>query len=305
MQTADENVHVGPSALTPSPHSVSPADIDRIKEELEAKVIAQDHRPVHVLIQFLNRKTWTTDDKRRSASIAAIVYLLLSPATLAIGAGTVGIVIAGLSYFELRRQNGMLDNQNALLRAQYDAERAENLETIAKSSFFSLLSVLEDAVAAIEKDNYGVEVFTVGLEGTHYHPFGRLGATAVSALSNYETNIATARGDYEIDLVVTDWWTRERSRLSDAMALIHLMWNSAERSGEDGGLLVSVIRSRLDRSTALLYMLWMGFVCGDASWERRLNFGNFGIYFTNAIEATLLTDLRNDVSWYRSGAESR
>lgn len=60
--------------------------------ELEAQLIAQEHRPIHFIRNFLNRSDWPSNDPRRKAAIHAVFWgIFFSPNTLVAGGGLIAI----------------------------------------------------------------------------------------------------------------------------------------------------------------------------------------------------------------------
>ncbi len=100
--------------------------------ELEAALIAQDHRAVPVLRAFFaERRQWERSDPRWRASWTAFLWWcvggLASPAGVAVGlAAFLTLALTGWNAWEFRRQNEALANQNRTLQRQVDQQEADN-----------------------------------------------------------------------------------------------------------------------------------------------------------------------------------
>ncbi len=90
-------------------------DLDR---DLESRLIAQDHRILTLLkLWFYDSRRWDAADPRLPAlRLAITMRLFFSPATVAAGAGIVGIVTVVLLFWQIQ----LLADQNALFRQQLD-----------------------------------------------------------------------------------------------------------------------------------------------------------------------------------------
>ncbi len=93
--------------------------------EVEARLLEQEHRPPHLVLNFLNRKKkWPNpNDPRRKAAQKAIVWrLFFSPAVLAVGGSTIlGLVTAFILFKQtdiLNEQTRIIDEQKVLLQEQ-------------------------------------------------------------------------------------------------------------------------------------------------------------------------------------------
>lgn len=96
-------------------------ELDKLKEKLikfEAELLEQEHRPFHLIWNFLNRKNkWKNkNDIRHKAVTKAIFWrFIFSPSTIAVvSTGFVGI----LTLFFLYRQTQLFENQNILFETQ-------------------------------------------------------------------------------------------------------------------------------------------------------------------------------------------
>ena len=89
---------------------------DKIKK-IEADLIEQEHRLIHIVTNFWNREErWPKhDDIRRAASKKAILWrLFCSPSTVVVSGG----IIALISMFVLIDQNKIIEEQNIIISEQ-------------------------------------------------------------------------------------------------------------------------------------------------------------------------------------------
>lgn len=115
--------------------------------ELEAKLLEQEHRPFHLVFNFLNRKKWNENDVRRKAvSKAIIIRLLFSPASVLIFSGG---FLGFLSIFFLYQQNQLLRNQNYRIEQQTYLIEAER----RSSMVFVMSQVMQEFYEEIENNN--------------------------------------------------------------------------------------------------------------------------------------------------------
>ncbi|MEY8869544.1 hypothetical protein AB9K24_08555 [Meridianimaribacter flavus] len=91
---------------------MSKLDIDRIEKEL----IEQEHRPIKVISNFLNRKSLYPNDleKQKSTKKAILWNVFFSPGVVA----GVGGMVALISLFVLIKQNSIMLEQNKLIDNQ-------------------------------------------------------------------------------------------------------------------------------------------------------------------------------------------
>ncbi len=101
----------------------SPVELETRLNELEAKLIEQDHRWVSVAMNLYHAfSQHPSGDLRRTAALRAVVWRIFSPATV-VGAGIgllsiLGLVIALQANHLLALQNKRIDQQTLLLEAQ-------------------------------------------------------------------------------------------------------------------------------------------------------------------------------------------
>ena len=85
---------------------------------IEAKLLEQEHRPTHLVLNYINRKKKFPDEKdpRRKAVQRAIIWrLFFSPAVLAVGGSTIlGIITAWI----LIKQTNIINDQTAIFKEQ-------------------------------------------------------------------------------------------------------------------------------------------------------------------------------------------
>ena len=117
------------------------------KEEiikLEAKLLEQEHRPLRLIINFVNRnKYWKNEnDIRREAVTKAIFWkLLFSPTTIAIGAGG---LVSIITIFFIWKQNKLIEKQN------YRVEQQTHLIEASRRS--SQMFVMSDVLSDLNKE---------------------------------------------------------------------------------------------------------------------------------------------------------
>ena len=114
--------------------------------ELEAKLIEQEHRPITIILNFINRfKYWSDGDIRRDAAIKAVIWrLLFSPTTIAVASGG---LLGFITLYFLYQQNILLNNQNDLLTNQnmLIGQQSQLAEASRRSSqMFIMGEVLSD-----------------------------------------------------------------------------------------------------------------------------------------------------------------
>ena len=120
--------------MTPQEHcqtiegNPSPGEAENLSPiELEAKLVAQEHRTVQIIWNFLGRRRhWKDGDPRRAAAVRALVWKFFSPGTMAIAGGS----LVGLaSVVLLTAQTFLLSRQIQEQQAQFDLERRTTLLT--------------------------------------------------------------------------------------------------------------------------------------------------------------------------------
>ncbi|MEP3836929.1 MAG: pentapeptide repeat-containing protein [Algibacter sp.] len=106
--------------------------------EIEEKLIEQEHRPIQVITNYLFRnKKWSKGDGRITSSKKALIWrIFFSPGVVA---GTGGI-IALISIFILHLQNNILLDQNDLIEKQNNFFREQILSDNIRSSRLKLQS---------------------------------------------------------------------------------------------------------------------------------------------------------------------
>jgi len=105
-------------------------EIDKKLKFLESKIIEQEHRPTHLVLNYFRRKNkWPEDsDIRQKAATKAIIWrLFFSPTTLAVASGG---LMAFITIVFLIKQNSLLEIQNSRIQEQVyleEASRRNNL----------------------------------------------------------------------------------------------------------------------------------------------------------------------------------
>lgn len=123
---------------------------------IEAKLLEQEHRPTHLVLNYFNRKKNypDEDDPRRKAVQRAIIWrLFFSPAMLAVGgSATIGII----SLLILNKQNSIIEQQTSILQEQNkkmeiqanleDANRRNNLVFLMDNVLNRVYDELKDSM---------------------------------------------------------------------------------------------------------------------------------------------------------------
>jgi hypothetical protein len=91
------------------------------KVEFEAALLRQEHRPVRIVINFLNRHKFDRDDDRYQAVTEAIVWRFSVALLPTFGAGGAG-VLAIIGLLIASQANGLVNEQNRLIQLQHQAE---------------------------------------------------------------------------------------------------------------------------------------------------------------------------------------
>ncbi len=129
MTEPPEPQQQAPEVATSKPEAI-PQYVTR--EELEAMLMAQEHRTFSLVSNFFTTRQHPKNDARRRNSVTALVYHFL----FGRGAVTVGLSLTSIGSLwltcstlsELQRQNGLVQEQLGESRRQeYDNRRAENL----------------------------------------------------------------------------------------------------------------------------------------------------------------------------------
>ncbi|SKC47017.1 pentapeptide repeat-containing protein [Ohtaekwangia koreensis] len=111
-------------------------ELDNKLKQIEADMMAQDHRLVPILYNFFfKRSKYNDDDPRRKATYSALLWRLFSPQTVA-SAGVSVIAILGLllalqANNLLNKQNKKIDLQNQLAEASRRAILVTELSSIS------------------------------------------------------------------------------------------------------------------------------------------------------------------------------
>ncbi len=96
---------------------------DRLKK-IEINLIEQEHRPIHVIRNYVFRKKKWDDEERRGATQTAIIWrLFFSPGTIAFTGG----IVAFITMLILIYQNALIADQNLLIEQQNDFFRQQIL----------------------------------------------------------------------------------------------------------------------------------------------------------------------------------
>ncbi|WP_109300156.1 hypothetical protein [Aquimarina sp. AU474] len=90
--------------------------------DLEVRLLEQEHRPLIIIKNFINRRQWPKNDPRRKAVFASMIWrLFFSPAVIAASGGFIALVSLGVLVWQttiLREQNNKIVEQNYLVEAQ-------------------------------------------------------------------------------------------------------------------------------------------------------------------------------------------
>jgi hypothetical protein len=102
--------------------------------ELEANLIEQDHRFIHVVLAWLGRKKWAKEDPRRTAAVKALVWQVFSPS----GAAAGGSLLATLTLAAFVYQNSLLLEQTQIGQQQMQIAQEQN--EVFKTSLESVIN---------------------------------------------------------------------------------------------------------------------------------------------------------------------
>lgn len=115
-------------------------DIDHRVGAIEAQLVEQEHRPLHVLNNFfIVRHSWPRDDPRRTAALKAFLWnalLFLFP-TAAVVSGVafavIGVVVQLQALNRMDQQNQLLATQNGLLELERRKTTLESASPVIAS----------------------------------------------------------------------------------------------------------------------------------------------------------------------------
>src|SRR5688500_2721454 len=155
------------------------AELEKIKEDLEAQIIKQEHRAIPLYINLF--KYWQKDRShpKRKASLIAFIFNALSPASgtiLGIPLLTIiGIFVAVIGNQILQKQTALLEKQNELFEVQN--KRVEQQTFLAESNrraalVFELSNILDkiyeelDSTVTFQRGNNNVVVSEMSGEKT-------------------------------------------------------------------------------------------------------------------------------------------
>lgn len=154
--------------------------------DLEARLLAQDHRLLNVLqTYFVERPKWPPDDPRRPAALKALLWcLFFSPGTVAVAGGTIAIgtlvvlvwqstlMLQQNEYFreQVSQQQKQIDSQDRVTR---QAQRNEAIRVIYGREFSENPRVKAEAIrtlVVLERENIaaGNNVFPSDYVNLHH-----------------------------------------------------------------------------------------------------------------------------------------
>lgn len=102
---------------------------DRI-EAIESQLIEQEHRPFKIFTNyFINRTKWEKSDRRRTASLKALVYsIFFSPGMIAATGGVIAILTLLVLFWQnniISDQNNLISNQNQFFQQQIKQQQGQ------------------------------------------------------------------------------------------------------------------------------------------------------------------------------------
>jgi len=114
-------------------------------EELESKLIEQEHRPFVILQNyFINRQKWPKNNKKRSAALKALVWsIFFSPFAIALTGGIIAILTLATLLWQnsiIKDQNSIINDQNNFFQKQIiqvDNQYKFQRQTVLKSILYS------------------------------------------------------------------------------------------------------------------------------------------------------------------------
>ena len=99
--------------------------LERRLDELDARLIEQEHRTVHVALNAYKYFGRDTAPEKRSAAMRALFWRVFAPYTAAAVLAGGGTIVAGISAYFLYQQNQKLDAQTKLLERQTEIVAGE------------------------------------------------------------------------------------------------------------------------------------------------------------------------------------
>lgn len=138
-----------PQATDPAAPS-GQAELARKVSDLEVAVWSQEHRLVFILRNFfIARRRLPRDDPRRAAAAHALLWRIVSPATVAAGSigltALVGVALAWQANGLLRDQNQTLLQQTSLLQVQTDRVGIQNSLLSSQNQYIQEQNVLAES----------------------------------------------------------------------------------------------------------------------------------------------------------------
>jgi len=118
--------------------------------DLEVAVWNQEHRLIFILRNFfIERRKLSPEDPRRAAAVHALLWRIVSPATVAAGSigitALVGVALAWQANGLLREQNQTLLNQTSLLQVQTDLVGTQNTLLSSQNAYIQEQNVLAES----------------------------------------------------------------------------------------------------------------------------------------------------------------
>jgi hypothetical protein len=104
-----------------------PEQNDQRLKDIEARLLAQEHRWTHVLHNLWFRNQWPENDPRRQAVVSAFLWRIVAPGSIVVAGG--GAIAAGTLVF-LALQTNLLRDQNKLIKDQntYFQQQIEKMQ---------------------------------------------------------------------------------------------------------------------------------------------------------------------------------
>lgn len=98
--------------------------------DIEAKLLAQEHRWTHVLHNLWYMDQWPKNDPRRQAVVSAFLWRIVAPGAIVVAGGgavaVITLVFLALQTNLLRDQNSLIKDQNSYFKEQINKMQEQN-----------------------------------------------------------------------------------------------------------------------------------------------------------------------------------
>lgn len=145
-------------------HNTPDEDIERRLDELDARLIEQEHRTVHVALNAYKYFGRDTPSEKRTAAMRALFWRVFAPYTVAAVLASGGTLVAGISAYFLYQQNQKLEAQTKLLERQTEIVAGEGQWELLWQAHYSPQPSAK-LEAATKLANAGVQLSGLDLRG--------------------------------------------------------------------------------------------------------------------------------------------